>query len=234
MAYTVYLNGVPLPVTPSAIMIQTPNRNEKVELIDGSEISILKEPGLKTIQFECLIPQVSYPFSYYNNGKFRKAKEYLDEFEALKKSKLPFRFLLARFVKKDTLVKGVNTNNSFNTNMSVSLEDWSQVDDASNGFDLKVSINLQEYVDFGTKEFIIATDPASTPVAEPVEPERPVDPVPISPGRRTYAVKSGDSLWAICARELGDGGKCWDVAKQNDIANPDLIFPDQVIDLTGF
>ena len=41
----------------------------------------------------------------------------------------------------------------------------------------------------------------------------------------TYTVKTGDTLFEICARE---GVSLQDIARINNIENPDLIFPGQV------
>lgn len=231
MSYQFYMNKILLPIPPETLTISAPNRNEVVELIDGSQINILKEPGLKEIQFEITIPQVEYPFAVYQRGlKFRKPEKYISKFEALKKSKRPFQFIVNRYVPR--IESGNKINSSFSTNLKVSLEEFQQVEDANNGFDLKYSITLKEYVDYGTKEFKLADDGKT---AEPIEPERPVEPnlTPLPNQRRTYTVKSGDSLWAICARELGSGSKCMAAAKKNGIANPDLIQIGQILDLTG-
>ena len=232
--YLFYMNKVLLPITPSSLSIQTPNRNETIDLINGAQINILKEPGLKEIQFEMVIPQVEYPFATYQRGlKFRKAELYIKEFEKLKASKKPFQFIVSRYVPIYDVKKG-NVNQSCNTNTRVSLEEFNQVEDAAaDGLDFRFNVSLKEYVDYGTKEFIIPKDPVAV---EPVEPDRPVEPilVVLEPARKTYTVQSGDSLWGICARELGNGGKCWDVARKNSIADPSNIQPGQVIDLTGF
>lgn len=44
-----------------------------------------------------------------------------------------------------------------------------------------------------------------------------------------YTVVSGDTLWAIAERFYGDGSKYPKIAEVNNIANPDLIYPDQVL-----
>jgi len=230
--YYFYMNKMLLPITPSSLTIQTPNRNETVDLINGLQINILKEPGLKEISFEAVIPQVEHPFAvYHRSGKFRKAELYVNELEKLKASKKPFQFIVTRHV----MISGDKgrINQSFNTNLRVSLEELNQTEDAAaDGLDFRFSITLREFLDHGTREFIIS----SPEVVEPVNPDRPVEPdlVVLAPARKIYVVKAGDSLWAICARELGDGNKCWPVAKKNGIADPGSIRVGQVIDLTGF
>lgn len=236
MAYRFYLNRILLPVTPSAVSIQSPNRNEIIDLIDGSQINILKEPGLEEITFDFLIPQTSYPFADYGPKGFQKAEFYIEQFKKLRASKKPFQFIILRAIEtKPVSVKsGQKIDDTvFQTNLKVSIEDFQHLEDAdANGLDLKFSITLRESPEYGTKEFKLDKD---TGTATPEEPERPVEPtlVVLPTQRKTYTVKSGDSLWAICARELGSGSKCMAVAAKNGIANPDLIQPGQVLDLTG-
>lgn len=40
-----------------------------------------------------------------------------------------------------------------------------------------------------------------------------------------YTVVKGDNLWSICVRAYGDGYKWVEVAKMNNIKNPDVILP---------
>jgi len=41
----------------------------------------------------------------------------------------------------------------------------------------------------------------------------------------TYAVVKGDTLWSIAVQAYGDGYKWVDIARENNLANPDLIHP---------
>lgn len=47
-----------------------------------------------------------------------------------------------------------------------------------------------------------------------------------------YVVKRGDTLWAIAARYLGSGTKYPQIAQENGIKNPNLIYPGQVFKIT--
>lgn len=47
----------------------------------------------------------------------------------------------------------------------------------------------------------------------------------------TYKVQKGDHLWGIAVRAYGDGFKWTEIAKVNNIANPSIIEPGQVIKL---
>lgn len=45
----------------------------------------------------------------------------------------------------------------------------------------------------------------------------------------TYTVKAGDDLWDIAVRAYGDGYKWTDIASANNLADPGLIFSDNVL-----
>lgn len=47
-----------------------------------------------------------------------------------------------------------------------------------------------------------------------------------------YVVKRGDTLWAIAEKYLGSGKKYPQIAQENNIKNPDLIYPGQVFRIT--
>lgn len=47
-----------------------------------------------------------------------------------------------------------------------------------------------------------------------------------------YTVKKGDTLWAIAKQYLGSGTKYTQIASENNIKNPNLIYPGQVFRIT--
>jgi phage protein D len=47
-----------------------------------------------------------------------------------------------------------------------------------------------------------------------------------------YVVQRGDTLWAIASKYLGSGTKYPQIAQENNIANPNLIYPGQVFKIT--
>ncbi len=55
------------------------------------------------------------------------------------------------------------------------------------------------------------------------------DNLPAYNERIQYRVKPGDTLWGIASRLLGDPYLYPEIARINDIKNPDLIFPDDLI-----
>lgn len=216
MAYTVYLSNIPMPVTPSKIETKIKNQNSTLNLIDGSEINIIKPPGLTEFSFELLIPQVKYPFAAYPDlvaeivndsmlkdseasagTQFIGAQYYLDFLEILKRDQKPFPFKIERYTPDNKKLFETKVE------MDVTMEEYSIIEDAANGFDLTIPVRLKQYRPYSAQKEDITV----------------------------YTVKQGDTLWGICKRFLGDGSKYPQIAKLNDIKNPNLIKVGQVIKL---
>lgn len=196
------MDGVLLPVTPAKVTVKINNQNKTLTLINGEEINFLKAAGLTTVSFELLLPQNKYPFAYGS----QPADYYLSLFERLKQSKQPFQWVLNR--------SRPNGAALFRNNMKVSLEDYQIVDDADEGFDIKVKVNLKQYLPFGTQTGTImpATVEGEKPKLVLSAPERPA---PTAPAPKTYTVQKGDSLWNIAKKQLGNGNRWSEIYELN-------------------
>ena len=80
----------------------------------------------------------------------------------------------------------------------------------------------------------VTIQPASTPATKPtatVEP--PKRETSQAPKQSTYTVKSGDCLWNIAKKYLGDGSRYNEIYNLNKdkIKNPNLIYAGQVLTL---
>lgn len=221
MAYTMYLDGVLMPITPSKVKVKINNQNETLTLINGEKINILKAAGLTDVSFDLLLPQVSYPFT---NGGAQSADYYLSLFERLKTSKQPFQWILNRSMPSGKRL--------FYSNLTVGMEDYQITDDAEEGFDISVTVSLKQYRHYGTKTVTIqpATTQTTTPTATVEQPQRETTQ---APKQSTYTVKSGDCLWNIAKKYLGDGSRYNEIYNLNKdkITNPNLIYAGQVLTL---
>ncbi|OPX43831.1 LysM domain/BON superfamily protein [Ruminiclostridium hungatei] len=233
MAYLLYMNEILMPVVPSKIEMKVKNQNSTLNLMNGREINIIKPPGLTEFSFELLIPQVSYPFAVYGSSewelmaasgsnrlkRFIEAREYLGLFESLKKRTTPFPFKIERYTPDGDKLYETKAD------MDVTLEEYSVIEDASNGLDILVPVRLKQYAPYGLKP---GPDRDKRP-AQLAEEDKPVNNKDLRP--LTYTVKRGDTLWGICKKYLGDGSKYPQIAKLNGISNPNFIREGQVIKL---
>lgn len=219
--YDFYLDKCLLPVTPSKLTIKINNTNKTITMIDDGEINILKKAGLTEIEFECLIPQVQYPFAVYKAG-FKQADFFLEYFESLKIGNKPFQFIVCR--RKPT------GSRLFDTNIKVSMEDYTITEDAKNGFDIMVKIKLKQWKDYGTKTVKISAGEVDSQAS--VEAQRESNDSPASTTAQTYTVVKGDCLWNIAKKFYGNGSKYTEIYNANKSVisgSPNLIYPGQVL-----
>ena len=213
--YELYINTELMPVTPKSVQVKYKNNNKTVNLINDGEINIVKSAGLKTVEFELLLPNSIYPFANYRTG-FQPAQYYENILKELKNKGQPFQFILTK--------NKPNGSNIGNVNITVVIEELSFTDDKDNGFDVIANVTLKEWKNYGTKTFTVNASTgqsySSTPRYEEPAQEQ-----------NTYTVQSGDCLWAIAAQMYGDGSRYAEILKANSdkISNPDLIYEGQVL-----
>lgn len=213
MAYEVYIDDMLLPIPPQKIPIKYPGQNKTATLINGEEINIVRPPGLAEISIDVIIPQMNYPCAMWD-GSVDDAEDFINRLQDLKESGDSFEFIVIR--------------DSFDTNMDVTLEDYKVSDDVKEGRDLVVSITMKEAKHYGTKVMNFTIIPEQTvPAAAAPEQERPAAP----PQAKTYTVQSGDCLWNIAKKQLGDGGRWKEIHNMNldKISNPNKIYAGQVL-----
>lgn len=220
MAYYFYLGNVLLPIPPKKLELKISNQNKTYDLMNYSEINVLKNPGLTSIEFEVLLPNVKYPFAMYKNN-FQNAKYYLGVLENLKVNKSAFQFIVIR--------KFPNGNSIFDTNIKVSIEDYTITDSTDEGFDTKVKIKLKQYREYSTKTVQVTIKQYKPPVVTRTVTTN--NTAASKPSGQNYAVKSGDCLWNIAKKYYGNGSKYTTIynANRDKIKNPNLIYPGQVL-----
>ena len=222
MAYYFYLGNVLLPVPPKKLDVKIDNKNKTYDLINNSQINVLKSPGLTSIEFEILLPNSKYPFAMYKDS-FQNAKYYLKILEQLKINKSAFQFIVVR--------KFPNGKDIYSTNIKVSLEDYTITDTTDEGFDNKVKIKLKQYREYSTKTVKVTIKQYKPPVIKRTVTTNNTAKAPAKPSGQNYTVKRGDCLWNIAKRFYGNGSKYKTIynANRGKIKNPNLIYPGQVL-----
>lgn len=227
--YYFFFGVIPLPVNPGALNITTPSLNKTVTLINEGEINILKSPGLKEISFEFLLPQQKYPWANYDLASDYTATAYIPALNELKKSKVPFQFIVTRMKPDNTIM--------FFTSFTCQIESLEYEEDAdAHGLDVLCKITLKEYKYYGTQSFSIINTVKNAAIGAAAS----VAVAAVTKSRSTagkqsvtsVTVKKGDTLWNICKKYLGDGSKYKEVAELNKLENPNKIYPGQVLRLS--
>lgn len=212
--YHVYLDKMLCPIAPSSLELKISNQNDTVQLINEGEVNLLKKAGLTEISFELLLPNQKYPFAIYKDG-YKSAKYFLDYIEKLKTNQKPFQFIVTRTFPNGKMI--------FDTNMKVSLEEYSIKEDKEDGFDVIVEIELKQYRDYGTKICNVSFTKTKATIINNRTSNKEV--------AKTYTVKKGDCLWAVAKKLYGKGSRYTDIynANKDKVANPSLIYPGQVL-----
>lgn len=208
MAFDFYIDKMLLPIAPSKLQLKIENQNQAMNLINEGEINILKKPGLTTIEFDAMLPQVKYPFATYKNG-FQPASFYMDKLKTLKVEQKPFQFIVTRQIGSG---KSLHS-----TNIKVALEDYKLKEDVKNGVDMVVTVRLKQYKDYGTKTCNITfakRKPQASP--QPVR-ETSNSPAPKSTAK-THTVVTSDNIWAIAQKYYGAGSRYPEIYNANKAA----------------
>lgn len=196
--YRMYLGNHLMPVPPEKLDLKINNKNETVDLLNGGEINLVKQPGLTDIKFDLMIPNTKLPFATYRHG-FKRAYYYLKILERYKTDKKVFSFILYR-----ALPNGTNT---YQTALKVTLEDYTIKEDAGKGLDVVVSIQLKQYVSYGAKTAKIVNGKVIT--RKMGRPQKEIK-LPT-----THKVTKTDTIWSIAKKYYGDELKYLPIRRAN-------------------
>lgn len=217
MSYKCYLFGELMPQTPAKLSVKISGKNTTVTLLSEGEINFLKYPGLTEITLPLVFPMLTAS---------KRPDYYLTLLERAKTQRTTTQFIMTRTTPAGQLL--------FDTNIKVSVEDYTIEESATNGLDVSVEVKLKQYRDYSTKTVAIKTtvkhnDSKDTTVKKTatVQTTRPAT---NAPQTKTYTVKKGDTLWGIAKKYYGNGAKYPTIynANKGKIKNPNLIYVGQV------
>lgn len=211
MSYKCYLFDELMPQTPAKLSVKISGKNTTITLLNEGEINFLRAPGLTEITLPLVFPMLSAE---------KRPDYYLALLERAKTQKLTTQFIMTRTTPDGQLL--------FDTNIKVSIEDYSIDESATNGLDVSSTVKLKQYRDYSTRTITIKNvleRIENNAVRKKVLLVRSPRPAATAPRVKTYTVKSGDTLWSIAKKIYGEGAKYLSVldANRGRIVDPNNI-----------
>lgn len=185
--YEIWFGEIRFPVAPAKIQTSINGNNKTINLINESEVNQLKGTKLTDFTLDLLLPGVEYPFAAYGTEGFQRPDYYLEVLEQLKVNRKPFKFKVLRHI--------FSGAPSFDTSLNVSLEDYKITEDAEDGLDITVEIELKKYVKFGTKKIKIKNKVFRKSNVDTTKKKI----------AKSYKTKKGDTLLIISRKVYGIG-----------------------------
>ena len=129
MSYSCYLGGVEWP-TPEKLQLKIKGKNKTLVLLNEGEVNFLRAPGLTELVVPFDLPMLTGAYS---------PDRYLGILENLKANRETTQFILVR--------ASPSGRSLFDTNMKVSVEDYTITEEGKNGLDVSIDVNLKQWRD---------------------------------------------------------------------------------------
>lgn len=227
MSYFVYFvvddREYRLPVNPKEISITSNQEVKEVDILKLGKVAIPGGLKLKEISFEAELPGKAHSY-VVNKDKFIEGRGMIKLLNEWRENKKPIRFLAGRNYSDEL------SEDDKNQSLRVTIAGLSYKESAGEEGDFYVTFKLKEYREWktGIKDIKIDTRNVTGEVLREGKPPKPKENV--------YIIKSGDTLWAIAKRFLGDGSRYPEIHRNNIKVlggNPNLIYPGQKIIIPG-
>ncbi|MBD3917634.1 LysM peptidoglycan-binding domain-containing protein [Paenibacillus sp. PR3] len=207
MSYGIWLSwnnqkeGFDLPVLPAEIGVSVSGDGGEHEVQGGGKINVIKNRGLKEYSIESFFPRKPSLFipivqPYVKTEFLLSPKRYVESIMRWWESRWPIRF--------------VYVGSTMQINTPVSIESFEWRESGGTPGDIEYKLKLKEYRFYSAQQVKVENNTVKKSAEKRVD-----DRVPAS----TYTVVSGDSLWKIAQRALGDGGRWREIQALNGITD---------------
>lgn len=168
--YGVYfsLSGltVRIPVNPNEFTITYPVTNNTYNVLDIGDIIVPREPGLRVISWEGVLPADDQETFVLTSGGFKEPSYYQDLFRGYMENQSKPRLIINRFDENGTL---------FDTNIQVVITNFDAIERGGEVGDIYYNITCTEYRNYSAEQVSIVTAPASNTATVATTPQRQVD-----------------------------------------------------------
>lgn len=196
-----------LPTNPEEIEIEEGQDIEEFDILKLGKIAVPSSMQLTTYSFEVELPHALTNYTLTSNG-FKQPSYYIDLFRRVRNEKKPIRVIISNGIQDISEL--------------ILIENLGIVEKAGEEGDYYISLSLKQYKPYGLKEVSVGT--TNQTVAQTTNSPRAAN-AP-KPQNNTHVVQSGDTLWKIAKKYLGDGNRCKEIHKLNQSiigSNPNII-----------
>lgn len=191
-----------LPVTPASYPMAAGRNAETLDMAQTGQVTL---PGLRTLfneTIEGMFPARLYPFCAA--GAVADPRYYIG--------------LITQWSDQAQVCRYIVDGTGINRPVLLGPLSYGESDGSN---DVNYSLPIREYRYLEEAAVEEATGNSARPSEAADQPQ----------SAQRYTVEKGDCLWTICRRIYGDGSLAYRLASVNDIRNPDLIYPGQVLEL---
>jgi len=203
--YGIYLSvddgaqGFRLPVNPPEIEVEIPGQGKTYRIVKLGEINSIQTPSLSEISFESFFPSQRYPFVV--GEELLEPSSYVEMIDEWRRAR--------------KIVRLIVTDGTVDINMLASIEDFTWREVAGAVGDIEYEMTLKQYRPYGPKLVQIKTQTQNdrpVAVAEKKETRPQTKPQP-----KVHVLKSGETLWVLAQKYLGNGSRWPEIARLNGI-----------------
>ena len=213
---------IEIPVLPKTVEVQSRGRNERAEIINLGEVSLLRPKGLREISWKSFFPAHMAP--YVNGYSNISSVPVLGAFGIQNAPTTPAITIVRALQKQRDLQEPLYLTLiefDLDVNMLVGIEDFRYEEKHGEVGDIYYSIRLKEWIDTSPSKIKISGT-QQNPIVEIEEPKRTGTPsAAIQKGTekdvlgRVYTVQPGESLWQIAKQIYDDGNRYLEIYNYN-------------------
>ncbi len=201
---------IEFPLAPEKLFTRINGCNKIIDTIGLGEVNLIKNIGLRDLEFRVFLPKDSNYFGMENiSSQSHPPIFYLHALREIMENKCIASFIVERELPDGSRI--------FDGNMKVSIESYCVDENAGEEGCFWVNIRIKEYRDFKPVVYESIGEINGDIAAVELNQRDSKSP------SKSYEVKKGDSLWKIAKLQLNDGSRYKEIAELNNIANPNKI-----------